>query len=237
MKEILVYPAGTGKAVGFAETFLKEKGVPLVDHPTPEVTHLLLDTPCRAVPWELLERLPEKVTVAGGNLAELRGCQTIDFLKNEGYLAKNAAITAECALRAAGQRLLLTFRDAPALIIGWGRIGKCLGALLKDMGCPVTVAARKETDRAMLAALGYDAAAPEALPSPGRFRVVFNTAPGTLPPLGFHPGCLKIELASKPGLMGADVIQARGLPGLLAPESSGRLIADTLLQSIREGTI
>ena len=45
-----------------------------------------------------------------------------------------------------------------------------------------------------------------------------------------RPGCVKLELASSPGMEGSDIIQARGLPGKMAPESSGKLIARTVLR-------
>ena len=45
-----------------------------------------------------------------------------------------------------------------------------------------------------------------------------------------RPECLKIELASVSGMEGDDVIIARGLPGIWAPETSGRLIARTVLR-------
>jgi hypothetical protein len=51
----------------------------------------------------------------------------------------------------------------------------------------------------------------------------------------YRPDCLKIDLASKPGIAGSDVIIARGLPGKMAPESAGHLIAKTILElSIRK---
>ena len=43
---------------------------------------------------------------------------------------------------------------------------------------------------------------------------------------------IKIDLASVPGMNGDDVIIARGLPGKEAPESSGKLIADTILRLV-----
>ncbi len=239
MRDILLYPAGTSDAVRFAVEKLLNLGIPLVDHPTPEATHLLLDTPCQTDPRELLERLPEDITVVGGNLSNLHGWKTFDLLKDESYLAKNAAITAECALRIAGAHMTLTFRDAPVLILGWGRIGKHLAYLLKGMGCPITVAARKTADRAMLNALGYEALDPNAITGFDRYRVVFNTAPGLLLNHVSHEspsGCAMIELASVPGLVGSGVVQARGLPGKLAAESSGNLIADTIITYIREET-
>ena len=41
---------------------------------------------------------------------------------------------------------------------------------------------------------------------------------------------MKIELASKAGMVGDDIIPARGLPGIHMPESSGELIAKTFLR-------
>jgi len=44
------------------------------------------------------------------------------------------------------------------------------------------------------------------------------------------PKCIKIELASQPGIEDTNVIQALGLPAKYAPESSGRLIANTVIR-------
>ena len=46
--------------------------------------------------------------------------------------------------------------------------------------------------------------------------------------------CIKIDLASAKGIAGDDVIWARGLPGIHAPESSGRLIAETFVRKLQE---
>ena len=62
--------------------------------------------------------------------------------------------------------------------------------------------------------------------------VIYNTAPAPVldrKTLAKCLGTLKIDLASLQGLDGPDVIWARGLPGLYAPESSGRLIAQSIL--------
>lgn len=241
MADILVYPAGSGSAAVFAAEQLKKHRIQLVDHPSPDVTHLLLDVPCREIPKELLRQLPESVTVVGGNLdrSELEGCRKLDFLKNDYYLAKNAAITADCAVRVAAARIKTVFSDTSALVIGWGRIGKCLAALLKQIGCRVTVAARKTSDRAMLNAFGFDTADSLQLSNPKKFDLIFNTVPSPVLNRYSLAGCpdtLKIDLASKPGLEGPDVVWARGLPGLYTPESSGKLIAETFLKLCREGT-
>lgn len=240
MENILVFPAGTGEAISFAGEFLRRYGIALVDHPTPEVTHLLLDVPSKEVPVSLLERLPEKVAVVGGNLdhTELAGYRKVDLLREEGYLSRNAAITAECAVRVAAEHKKSVLSGTAVLVIGWGHIGKCLAALLRSIGCEVTVAARRISDRAMLEALGFTTADPVSMEPISRFAVIFNTAPEAVlgeTQLSQCPETLKIDLASRRGLGGSDVIWARGLPGRYAPESSGKLIAETLLKLFREG--
>ena len=252
MDSILVFPGGSTAACGFAADCLRRAGIALVDHPSPEVTHLLLDVPSFGPDGSLrgggraeslLERLPPAVTVVGGNLNHpaLKGYPVLDLLTDAGYLAQNAAITAECALQAAAPNLTAVLPECPTLVIGWGRIGKCLGRLLKSMGAEVTIAARKEADRAMLRALGFEALdtarLDDVLP---RCRLIFNTVPQMLLPedrLKACKDCVKIDLASQAGMAGPDVLWARGLPGKLAPGSSGRLIAKTFLKLSGEGTL
>jgi dipicolinate synthase subunit A len=163
----------------------------------------------------------------------------MDLLQDAFYLAENAYITAECALDVALPYLDITIRGCPTLIIGWGRIGKCLGQLLKNMGADIAIAARKEADRAMIRALGMKAVDINDLPDQlDRYRLIFNTAPELVLKREQMAHCLedcvKIDLASKPGIEDEDVIIARGLPGIHFPESSGKLIADTLLRLCQE---
>jgi dipicolinate synthase subunit A len=166
----------------------------------------------------------------------------VDILTDGDYLAQNADITAHCAVKAALQRLPVTLKGLPVLVVGWGRIGKCLGQLLRSMGAAVTIAARKASDRAILAALGYEILDTAALGYElVRFRLVFNTADAMVLPrqaLEYcRADCLKIDLASKLGLGGDDVIWARGLPGKEAPESSGALIARSVIPILREESL
>lgn len=247
----VVFPVGGTRACAFAGDFLKKARWEVTDHLSPDITHLLLDVPSFRIPGilrsgevmrELLDRLPSSITVIGGNLEDdsLSGYRKMDLMKDPGYLAENAAVTAHCALLVAGKRLGTVLPDTPALVIGWGRIGKCLARFLCSLGTPVTVAARKESDRAMLRALGYEAVSLEALPPLlGTFRLIFNTAPApvmTEEAAALAKNVLKIDLASQAGIPGEDVIPARGLPGIYAPESSGKRIAQTVLRLWKDGT-
>lgn len=249
MTHTLIYPAGITDSCICAAEDLRKLGFSITDHPEPEITHLLLDIPSfrpdgllrdGTDPEKLLSMLPRDVTVAGGNLNHptLTNQPKMDFLKDDLYLARNAAITADCALKIAAPMLKTTLQDTGTLILGWGRIGKCLARILKAIGTPVTVAARKETDRALLLALGFDAIPFQDIsPKLNQFGLLFNTVPVPVLntediPLSNH--CTMIDLASSPGISGSDVIHARGLPGVHAPVSAGKLIADTFYRLWKE---
>ena len=243
MEQCVIYAAGYSPAMSYCIQFLKQAGFTLVSEPCEQVTHLLLPVPSFGPDGSivgggnlstLLSLLPKGITVIGGNLdrPELDYYPTADLLQHADYLARNANITAHCALELALDQLPVILDGCEVLIIGWGRIGKCLGKLLQQLGAQVSVCARRESDRSMLSALGYRALKLEQVDT-AAYRVIFNTVPTMLLPT--CPGnALKIDLASRLGLGSEDVIWARGLPGKDAPESSGRLIADTLMPLLRK---
>ena len=241
-----IYCAGTTSAAEYAATELWESGWNVTSQPGGDVDVLLLDVPSFGPNGQLrgggeiqriLERLPREVLVCGGKLEHpaLEGYTKIDLLQNADYLAENAYITAEAALDVALPYLQRTIRGCRVLILGWGRIGKCLGNLLKCMGTEVTVVARRAADRAMLRALGFDAVGfpveDEVLRS---VRLIYNTVPYEVLDSSRAGNCIMIDLASRQGITGDDVIIARGLPGIHFPESSGKLIAKTLTATLRK---
>jgi dipicolinate synthase subunit A len=243
MDEYVIYAAGFTQAMSHCIQKLKQEGFTIVSEPNPQVTHLLLPVPSFTPDGmitgggnlaTLLTLLPKDIVVIGGNLdrPELDYYTTIDLLQDEAYLAENAQITAHCAIKLAMNQLPVILDDCPVLVLGWGRIGKCLARLLRQMGAKVTVCARKEADRSILRALGYGVTDYRQVNLNG-YRVIFNTVPTMLFPVCPGNG-LKIDLASRLGLGSEDVIWARGLPGKDAPESSGQLIAKTLLPILRK---
>ena len=213
-------------ALSFAEKILEKNGVEIRQEPGPGVTHMLLPVPSKE------REIPADVTVIGGNLSWLpERFPRVDLLQDTQFVAENAALTADCAVRLLGAQLQCAFRDCPVLILGWGRIGKCLAAILKKLDAEVTVAARKPSDLGMLIALGYRAIPAENI-DPRPYRAIINTAPA--PVLGPGEG-LRIDLASKKGIAGENVLWARGLPGKMVPESNGKLIAQAVLRYLKEG--
>ena len=229
MGETVFYAPQCSGSVACAAEYLKQAGFVFSPVPTKTVTHLLLGIPA-ALPDKILEELSPDVTVVGGKLPKLPGYKTLDFLDDPVFVAENGDITARCAIALASQKLPVTWKKLPVLVIGWGRIGKCLARLLRAQDAEVTVVVRRPEAQAMAKALGYRAVAkPENL---NTYRVVFNTADG----VGVEtiPYRLNIDLATEQGLLGKNVVWARGLPGKLAPESAGQLMAETLLSLLNE---
>lgn len=220
---------------------LKQLGIQIAPTPDQSVTHLLLPIPSfddagnirgNGPISSLLDKLSTNITVIGGNLTHpsLEGLSCIDLLKDPKYLAENASITAHCALRLAMMELPCILKDCSALVTGWGRIAQCLAQLLRSVGAKVTVAARKEENLAIAHALGFSIASIKDL-QPANYRIIFNTVPAmVIPAQEYSQDSLKIDLASSKGIDGKHVIWARGLPGKDAPESTGNLIAERLLQ-------
>lgn len=232
---------GDSTALGYASKALREVGwihtncANTVILPVPS-----LETDGSVKGGGNLSDIPDGALVVGGKLELLRqiGYRVLDLLTHPLYLSENAAITAHCALQVAMERLPITFQECPVLVIGWGRIGKCLVRLLRLLGAKVTVAARKESDRALITALGYHSIDLDGDPDLSSFRVIFNTADAqVLTPAKLsncRNDCLKIDLASTRGIESADAVWARGLPNAQAPESSGNLIAKIILKEVTE---
>lgn len=227
MKELLFYIPELTPALQFAAAQLTRWGFSVTTLPCPDATHVLLGVPAKSMPRP--ETLPIGATVFGGNLGDAP-YKTIDLLQDEEYLAHNAAITAHCAAKIAMEQLPITLAGCSALVIGWGRISKCLAPLLKGLGVDVTIATRNAADRALLRATGFGAVDTAEI-DPTSYRLIFNTAPApVLDGEKAAEDAVLIDLASKKGISGDRVIWARGLPGKHAPESSGKLIAATILR-------
>lgn len=229
MSEINICCPPGNAATEYAAHYLTEAGMNVAESIQADTTHLLLPVPTRS-----FDDLPDGVVIIGGNLHCLPGYRTIDLLKDPWYLAENAAITARCAIGLIGKHL----EELPVLILGWGRIGKCLGKFLGDAGAQVTIAVRKEADAALIRALGYEGIlmdqAAGLLP---KFKAVLNTVPAmVLPAFQCAPDCILLELASRPGMAGSNIVRASGLPGKYAPQESGALIARRLLAILEEET-
>ena len=226
------------EAIRHAAQNLRSLGISVTEKCAPDVTHLLLPVPSFSGGDEylahLLATLPEKLIVSGGNLKSplLEGYARVDFLQDPYYLAENAAITARSAIGILENQIGDDFTGKQVLVIGWGRIGKCLVKLLEEKNAAVSVAARKTADLAMIRALGTRSiSTPEVQNETEHYDMIINTVPVLLlPEIKTKPDAVLLELASMPGMTGRSIIDGRGLPGKMAPVQSGKLIAETFIR-------
>lgn len=205
--------------------------------------------------WVSLDALADRMAPGGMILAgsippkfenelKTRGLSCLSYLDQPEYVIRNAAITAECALELAMEQLPRTLSGERVLVIGWGRIGRFLGEKLRALGAKVTISVRRQEQIPELEALGYRG------DLTGEYRygledygLVFNTVPAAVMPQERTRELRGrvIELASLPGgftpgqIASVPVLMAQGLPGKLAPETSGKLLAETVISALEEG--
>lgn len=203
---------------------------------------------------EVLQKVRPDALLTGGmvspqlqQMAAAASLELIDYFQREELQVLNAIPTAEGAISLALDETGTTLHHSRCLILGFGRIGKLLAHRLHQMGCEVTVAARKCADLAWCSAYGYHPlpfcqlaqAAPEA-------HLIFNTVPHMVLTSDIlrtlSSDCLVIDLASRPGgvdlqaaqQLGVRCIWALSLPGKIAPVTSGEYIRDTILHILEE---
>ena len=119
--------------------------------------------------------------------------------------------------------------------------------MLRGIGSRVTVVARSPGARARATAAGHDAAELADLARLlARAKFCFNTIPAmVVPRVAIECAAADltiIDLASAPGgvdfaaaqELGIKAVLAPGLPGLVAPRTAGRYLAETILRILRE---
>ena len=209
---------------------------------------------------EILKGIGQGRTVIGGKIpadfkeeAEQKGIRVVDYYESEDFQIENAYLTAEAALSIAMNQLNRTIRASRFAILGYGRIAKHLAALLRHFGAEVTVFARRQSELVWAGSIGCGTKRIDT--SKDRcfsgvlegFDVIYNTIPvriltsDILCEIGSKT--FIIDLASVPGgvdicaarTLGSNVLWATSLPGKYAPESAGRLIADSIERVLSEG--
>lgn len=167
------------------------------------------------------------------------GKNCIDYGKEDSYALLNAVPTAEGAIKLAIENTDFTLWQSKVLVIGYGRVGKILADRLKKLGCKVTVSARKQTDFAMLSALGFEYThTNELILGNLPFDIVFNTVdfPVLREETFKRSDCtLAVDLSSLGGFSieeaeraGVKAIFASGLPGKIAPKTAAKILFDTV---------
>ena len=186
-------------------------------------------------------------TQALRNACATLGVLLVEFRESDEFAWRNAVPTAEGAIQLAIQHTDHTLHGSHILVLGFGRSGTVLARTLRGLGADVTVCARGSVDIARAYALGVRPHRMEDLRElAAQAEVVFNTIPApVLPPdvlRGMTPGSVIIDIATAPGgtdfavakQLGIQAYLAPGLPGITAPRTAGRIVADTVLSLWRD---
>lgn len=185
---------------------------------------------------------PVLVGKASAFLRELsreNGWHLMETAEMDRIAIPNAVPTAEGAIQLVMEELSETIYGCPMLVLGYGRVGEALAIRLKALGAVVKVVNRGEEKRQMAQKDGLETAGMEELPRlAARAKVIFNTVPAMVLPatvLKRMPAdAIVVDLASKPGgtdfqaaqSFGIRAFLASGLPGKVAPDSAGKILAE-----------
>lgn len=164
-----------------------------------------------------------------------------DLMKSDSMAILNAIPTAEGAISTAIVNTNFTLHGSNVLVLGYGRIGKVLAKMINAIGANVFCEARKESDIAMIKAMGYTPIRLENLDENlEKMNIIFNTIPYMILDKKrldlLSKDALIIDLASSPG--GVDFKYAKdtnkrvewalALPSKVAPYTAALYIKEEI---------
>ena len=208
-----------------------------------------LFAPFAKEPFQLSEvrKMLRWVGLVVGGGAKKYFAEAVDLLEREDLKILNAVPSAEGAAAVAVAETDITLSGANCVVVGFGKIGKRLSALLRAFGADVTATARKATDFAEARAAGIRIIQTKNVAeSLEEADIVFNTVPysviGEKELRAAKETAVFIELASAPGgidkeacgRLGRKYVSALGLPGRFSPKSAGRITAEAIKNIIEE---
>lgn len=180
-------------------------------------------------------------------LCEKHQIALVELFERDDVAIYNSIPTAEGALMMAIQNTDITIHNSNCMVLGLGRTGFTMARTLNALGANVKVGVRRDESFARAFEVGFEPFyMPEIARQAGNIDLIFNTIPTmivTAQVIAQLPlrACI-IDLASKPGgtdfrfaeKRGIKALLAPGLPGIVAPKTAGRIIANSLIQIVLE---
>ncbi len=198
---------------------------------------------------ELEKQIPLTTPIIGGMIkAEyFQSHRCCDYYAGEELKLLNTVPTAEGAVAIAMNELPTTLKGTKTLVMGFGRVGKTLGMMLKGLGAVLSVATRNTTEQAICEILDIATVEYSQLSETiGSYGLIFNTVPSVLLrdslleavdddapviDLATYPGGVDFERADE---LGKHVIWALALPGKVAPVTAATYIKKAVLRILEE---
>ena len=231
--ENVILPLPCCNSGGFLKTDFSDEKIPLLD---------------------VVKNMPKGSVLMGGiipkeivSFAKEKGIDVYDYYHREEFAVRNASLTAEAAAAIVMEMLSESISSVPVLILGHGRIGRLLSAILKALDAKVTVAARRYSELAWIRSEGMQPLEFRLIDEKiGQYAVVFNTVPSMVLTkerlMLMDKNAVVIDLASEPcgtdffaaKELGITAKKALGLPGKFAPKTAGEIVKDTVLNILAE---
>ncbi|AZN40903.1 dipicolinate synthase subunit DpsA [Paenibacillus albus] len=206
---------------------------------------------------DYMAKLPKHCTVYTGmakpylrNLCAKHGIRLVELFDRDDVAIYNSIPTAEGAVMMAIQNTDITIHGSSCMVLGIGRTGFTLARTLQGLGAKVKVGVRREEHFARAYEMGFEPFyLKDLLHHVSNIDLLFNTIPTmivTAQIIANLPSrAVIIDLASKPGgtdfrfaeKRGIKAMLAPGLPGIVAPKTAGRIIADCLSRLIMEDSL
>lgn len=206
---------------------------------------------------EHIAKLPQHCTVYTGmakpylrKLCEEKGIRLVELFDRDDVAIYNSIPTAEGALMMAIQNTDITIHGSVCMVLGFGRTGFTMARTLQGLGAKVKVGVRRSEHFARALEMGFEPFyTANLLQNVSNVDLLFNTIPtmvvtaqiiANLPSrsviidLASNPGGTDFRFAEKRGIK---AMLAPGLPGIVAPKTAGRIIADCLSQLIMDETM
>lgn len=203
---------------------------------------------------DFLKIAADKAIIIGGKFddeiivqARYYSNRIVDIIKRDDFAMRNAIPTAEGTIQIAMEETKHTLNASNILILGFGRIGKILAHMLLGIGAKVHIAANNNADKAFAKVYRLDAIKYlQISPILPEMDIIINTVPAMVLDLKLlekvRTDALIIDIASKPGGVdfekarefGLKTIWALSLPGKVAPDTSAKIIYDTIFNILNE---
>ncbi|WP_442600897.1 dipicolinate synthase subunit DpsA [Paenibacillus sp. KN14-4R] len=184
------------------------------------------------------------------NLCNQYGIEVIELFERDDVSIYNSIPTAEGAIMMAIQNTDFTIHGSQSMVLGFGRTGITMARTLQGLGAHVLVGVRRPEHYARASEMGFmPFYIKDLYERVANIDLLFNTIPTMIVTAqvitNIPHRVVIIDLASRPGgtdfrfaeKRGIKAILAPGLPGIVAPKSAGRIIANTLSQLIEEDFI
>jgi len=197
---------------------------------------------------EVLQLIPLSVPVFIGwarpalqTAAKALGLKLCEYNSLDELTILNSIPSAEGAIQMAMEATSITIHGSEAMVLGFGKSAFTLARTLHAMGARVTVVARKEGDLARAYAMGMQSVHfMDLAQAAAKADIIFNTVPSLVLDRVVLDNVMRdaviVDIASSPGgtdfeyaaFLGIKAMLAPGLPGIVAPKTAGKILAQVL---------